>query len=65
MSFGTTIYNTLFRRNSVFVATVFASSFFFDIGFNKVVDSYYDSINAGKQWKDIRSKYVEAEDDDE
>lgn len=38
--------------------------FFFNSGFNKVVDSYYDSINAGKQWKDIRSKYVEAEDDE-
>ncbi|VVT57254.1 uncharacterized protein SAPINGB_P005611 [Magnusiomyces paraingens] len=64
-NFGTLVYNTFFRRNSIFVGTVFGAAFFFDVGYSKAVDAYFDKINAGKQWKDIRHKYVEEEGDDE
>ncbi|KAK0490733.1 cytochrome b-c1 complex subunit 9 [Armillaria novae-zelandiae] len=61
MSFSATLYNTFFKRNSVYVATIFAGAFGFGIGFDTALDSFYDRWNKGKQWKDIRHKYVEAE----
>ncbi|KAF8974610.1 ubiquinol-cytochrome C reductase [Flammula alnicola] len=55
---STTLYNTFFKRNSVFVGTVFAGAFAFGIGFDVGVTKFYDTWNKGKQWKDIRHKYV-------
>lgn len=65
MSFGTSIYNAIFRRNSVFVGSIFITAFFTDIVFNKAADAYFDKVNAGKQWKDIRDKYIQPGDEDE
>ncbi|KAJ7499161.1 ubiquinol-cytochrome C reductase UQCRX/QCR9-like protein [Mycena latifolia] len=61
MALSTTIYNTFFRRNSVFVATIFTGAFAFGIGFDSGVTAFYDRWNKGKQWKDIRDKYIVAE----
>jgi hypothetical protein len=33
--------------------------------FNRAIDSFYDNYNRGKQWKDIRHRYVTADSDDE
>lgn len=62
---GSRIYNTLFRRNSVFVTSIFAAAFFVDIGFNAVADKYFDHLNEGKQWKDIKHLYVKSGDEDD
>ncbi|BGO89460.1 hypothetical protein NBRC10512v2_001418 [Rhodotorula toruloides] len=51
----------LFARNSVFVGTVFTGAFAFGIVYDKVTSAWWDAHNAGKQWKDIRHKYVEQE----
>ncbi|KAJ7591285.1 cytochrome b-c1 complex subunit 9 [Mycena floridula] len=59
MGFSTTLYNTVFRRNSVFVTGIFASAFVFGIGFDTGVTQFHDWWNRGKQWKDIRYKYVQ------
>uniref|UniRef100_A0A060T5W6 Complex III subunit 9 n=1 Tax=Blastobotrys adeninivorans TaxID=409370 RepID=A0A060T5W6_BLAAD len=64
MSFATTIYNTVFKRNTVFVSTVFFSAFFYDVAFHNTFDRIFDSLNQGKQWKDIRHRYVEANDEE-
>ncbi|KAH0587423.1 qcr9 subunit 9 of the ubiquinol cytochrome-c reductase complex [Termitomyces sp. 'cryptogamus'] len=61
MAFATTLYHTIFKRNSVFVTSIFAGAFAFGIGFDMGVSKFYDSWNKGKQWKDIRDKYVTAE----
>ncbi|KAJ7904275.1 ubiquinol-cytochrome C reductase [Mycena olivaceomarginata] len=60
MAFSNTLYNTFFRRNSIFVPTIFAGAFAFGIGFDIGVTAFFDHWNKGKQWKDIRHKYVEA-----
>ncbi|KAI0751480.1 ubiquinol-cytochrome C reductase UQCRX/QCR9-like protein [Daedaleopsis nitida] len=59
MSLATTLYNTLVKRNSVFVPTIFAGAFAFSIGFDLGVTKFWDTRNKGKQWHDIRQKYVE------
>ncbi|KAI9296805.1 ubiquinol-cytochrome C reductase [Neoconidiobolus thromboides FSU 785] len=53
------IYNTLFKRNSVFLIGVFASAFAFEVVFDRATDKVWDSLNRGKQWKDIEHKYTE------
>lgn len=103
------IYNLIFRRNSVFVPTIFIGAFAFSIGFDQITSEFWDKHNKGvssrrgkvdrsgsgrrrhraerlsavhadplsacnssgqantsqKQWKDIRAKYVQADEDDE
>ncbi|KAI9498360.1 cytochrome b-c1 complex subunit 9 [Zychaea mexicana] len=52
-----TVYNTFFRKNSTFVATIFASAIAFEVGFDSLSDKIWDDVNKGKQWKDIKDKY--------
>ncbi|PWN98091.1 putative QCR9-ubiquinol--cytochrome-c reductase subunit 9 [Tilletiopsis washingtonensis] len=56
MALAQTVYQTVFKRNSVFVGTVFFGAFAFGIGFDTVSQKLWDSHNRGKQWKDIRDK---------
>ncbi|KAK1149152.1 qcr9 subunit 9 of the ubiquinol cytochrome-c reductase complex [Aspergillus melleus] len=57
----------LIRRNAVFLTTIFASAFAFEIAFDSASNSIWDTINRGRQWKDIKHRYMvkdEEEDDD-
>ncbi|KAK0657475.1 cytochrome b-c1 complex subunit 9 [Cercophora newfieldiana] len=58
---NSTLYNTLLRKNYVFVGAVFVGAFGFEMFFDTRMNKVWDSINRGRQWKDIRSKYVEDE----
>ncbi|KZF22388.1 ubiquinol-cytochrome C reductase [Xylona heveae TC161] len=62
---ASTIYNSLIRKNTVFLTTIFASAFVFELGFDSISNRVWDSFNQGRQWKDIRHKYVQAEEDEE
>ncbi|KAI1810563.1 cytochrome b-c1 complex subunit 9 [Poronia punctata] len=55
------IYNFLFRRNVTMLGVVFAGAFAFELGYNSGMDKLWDNINRGRQWKDIRSRYVDEE----
>ncbi|KZL76026.1 ubiquinol-cytochrome C reductase [Colletotrichum tofieldiae] len=60
------LYETaLFKNNFSMLGFVFATGFAFELGFNGAMNKYWDHLNRGRQWKDIRHKYVEAADDDE
>ncbi|RDB23154.1 Cytochrome b-c1 complex subunit 9 [Hypsizygus marmoreus] len=61
MQLAATVYNTFFKRNSVYVTAIFASAFAFGVGFDVGVTAFYDKWNKGKQWKDIRHKYITEE----
>ncbi|KAL9476769.1 hypothetical protein ACSS6W_006610 [Trichoderma asperelloides] len=65
MSLANSIYSTLFRKNYTMLATVFAAGFAWEIGFNSTMDKVWDSNNRGRQWKDIRHKYVEGGEDED
>lgn len=64
MSFAT-IYKVLFRRNSVFVGTIFASAFLFQVGFDEGVTKWYENHNRGKLWADVKKQIQNGSDDDE
>ncbi|EIW61887.1 ubiquinol-cytochrome C reductase UQCRX/QCR9-like protein [Trametes versicolor FP-101664 SS1] len=59
MSLANAFYNTIVRRNSVFVPTIFVGAFAFSIGFDVGITGFWDKWNKGKQWKDLRDKYLE------
>ncbi|KAJ1532633.1 hypothetical protein HK096_006335 [Nowakowskiella sp. JEL0078] len=61
MGVSTIVYNTVFRRTSTFFGAVVLSAFAFEIGFNAGIERLWDSLNKGRQWKDIREKYVKDE----
>lgn len=65
MSVSSFFLNTFVQRNSVFVGTIFASAFALHIGFDTAANNWWDRNNYGKQWKDIRSKYVQAGDSED
>ncbi|KAK9768621.1 qcr9 subunit 9 of the ubiquinol cytochrome-c reductase complex [Basidiobolus ranarum] len=56
---GRVFYNTLFRRNSVFISGIFVAAFglqaAYDIGFDRL----WDNLNKGKQWEDVKHKFVQ------
>ncbi|EGO01657.1 hypothetical protein SERLA73DRAFT_49734, partial [Serpula lacrymans var. lacrymans S7.3] len=60
--FANAFYNALVKRNSVYVTAIFVGAFSFGVGFDVGVTSFWDRWNKGKQWKDIRAKYVTEED---
>ncbi|KAF2147431.1 uncharacterized protein K452DRAFT_282435 [Aplosporella prunicola CBS 121167] len=61
------LYNSLFRRNTTMLGAVFLSAFGMQLAFDTGSERVWDSINKGRQWKDIKARYVQAseEDDDE
>ncbi|KAI1356851.1 cytochrome b-c1 complex subunit 9, partial [Xylaria sp. FL0043] len=50
---------TLFRRNYQMLGVVFVSAFAFEMAYDTGMNKLWDSINKGRQWKDIRHRYVE------
>jgi len=42
----------------VFVSTIFVGAFAFGVGFDVGITAFWDRWNKGKQWKDIRDRYV-------
>ncbi|TWU78009.1 hypothetical protein ED733_006363 [Metarhizium rileyi] len=58
-------FSVLFRRNYAMLAAVFTAGLAFEVGFNNGVNKWWDNHNRGRQWKDIRAKYVEDGAEDE
>ncbi|RKF80543.1 Cytochrome b-c1 complex subunit 9 [Golovinomyces cichoracearum] len=59
MAASSNLYNLLFRRNHIFLGVIFASAFAFEMSFDRFMDKIWDKNNAGRQWKDIRHRYVQ------
>ncbi|EEB06711.2 ubiquinol-cytochrome-c reductase complex subunit 9 [Schizosaccharomyces japonicus yFS275] len=62
---NSSLYNLLFKRNSTFIATVFASAFFLKIGLDVITDKVWEKSNAGMQWKDVKPKFLKKEEEDD
>ncbi|QLQ81100.1 hypothetical protein HG537_0E04550 [Torulaspora globosa] len=65
MSFSSTLYKVLFKRNSAFVGTIFASAFVFQATFDSAVTSWYENHNKGKLWADVKKQLQGADDDED
>ncbi|CAI4229659.1 unnamed protein product [Auanema sp. JU1783] len=55
MSLGATFYNAVGRRfSTLFLATAFGA-YIANYTFNTATDGYWNTVNAGKQWKDVKN----------
>ncbi|KAJ4312597.1 qcr9 subunit 9 of the ubiquinol cytochrome-c reductase complex [Neodidymelliopsis sp. IMI 364377] len=59
------IMPTVMRSNITLLGTVFAAAFGMQLAFDTGSERIWDNINRGRQWKDIKQRYVEAAEDDE
>ncbi|KAK2072877.1 hypothetical protein P8C59_007206 [Phyllachora maydis] len=59
------IFEGLFRKNYVMLGVVFAGAFAFEVGYDTAMNKLWDKINRGRQWKDIRHKYVQGAEEEE
>ncbi|SGZ57462.1 CIC11C00000001236 [Sungouiella intermedia] len=57
--------SALFKRNSVYVATIFGGAFAFQAFFDTAVTRWYEYHNRGKLWKDLKAKIQAGDEDDE
>ncbi|GLA92522.1 hypothetical protein AtubIFM57143_008049 [Aspergillus tubingensis] len=55
----------LIRRNAVYLTTIFASAFAFELTFDTASNKVWDSFNRGRQWKDIKHQYLNKADDED
>ena len=57
----TNMLQTLFRRNSLFVTTIFGGAFVLELTGNGLLDKVFDANNKGKLWVDLEKQLQEAE----
>ncbi|KAF2753688.1 ubiquinol-cytochrome c reductase complex 7.3 kda protein-like protein [Pseudovirgaria hyperparasitica] len=68
MPLSNTIYNSLFRRNTTMLFTVFATAFGIQLAFDTGSERLWSAINRGRQWQDVKPIVMaraEGGDDDE
>ncbi|KAF2876771.1 ubiquinol-cytochrome C reductase [Massariosphaeria phaeospora] len=53
------------RSNTSMLATVFVSAFGLQLAFETGSDRLWNRLNKGRQWKDIKARYLEQAADDE
>ncbi|KAF9696819.1 hypothetical protein EKO04_005478 [Ascochyta lentis] len=58
-------YSTIIRSNVTLLGTVFAAAFGMQLAFDTGSERIWDNLNRGRQWKDIKQRYIEAAEDDE
>lgn len=47
------------------LGAVFASAFAFQMSFDVTTTKMWDNMNRGRQWKDIKAKYLEGGEEEE
>ncbi|CAD0107572.1 unnamed protein product [Aureobasidium uvarum] len=69
------VYNTIFRRNYVFLSVVFTSAFAMEMYATSPVNpalcpprsnssaAAFDNASNSRQWKDLKQKYMENDDE--
>ncbi|GFF22646.1 ubiquinol cytochrome-c reductase subunit 9, putative [Aspergillus udagawae] len=55
----------LIRRNAVYLTTIFAGAFAFEMAFDTASNKIWDTMNRGRQWKDIKYRYMNKEEEEE
>jgi len=58
---GKSLYSSVCMTGTfvVFTASIFGSAFLFELVFDSTLDTLWDRINKGRQWKDIEHKYIQ------
>ncbi|TKA23168.1 hypothetical protein B0A50_07198 [Salinomyces thailandicus] len=54
-------YGQIVKRNTTFLASIFIGAFATELAFETGANGIWDQINKGRQWKDIKQRYMEAD----
>ncbi|KAI1729760.1 ubiquinol-cytochrome C reductase, UQCRX/QCR9 like domain-containing protein [Ditylenchus destructor] len=55
------VYKVIGRRFSTLFVAAIAGAYVFDYSLNKSTDMYWDTVNEGKLWKDVKLKVLQQE----
>uniref|UniRef100_G3MN52 Cytochrome b-c1 complex subunit 9 n=1 Tax=Amblyomma maculatum TaxID=34609 RepID=G3MN52_AMBMU len=55
--FAATVYNSIFKKTSTFALVTIVGAVFLERMSDVVADTIFDTVNKGKQWKDIKKNY--------
>ncbi|RLL96361.1 hypothetical protein CFD26_104864 [Aspergillus turcosus] len=55
----------LIHRNAVYLTAIFASAFAFEMAFDTTTNKIWDAMNRGRQWKDIKHRYINKGEEEE
>ncbi|EYE95058.1 cytochrome b-c1 complex subunit 9, partial [Aspergillus ruber CBS 135680] len=58
-------YRSIIRRNAIFMTGIFSGAFAFEIAFDTASNKIWDTVNRGRQWKDIKPMYLNKAEEDE
>ncbi|KAK5982293.1 Ubiquinol--cytochrome-c reductase subunit 9 [Trichostrongylus colubriformis] len=56
MSIGALVYRSITRRFSTLFLAASVGAFVVNYTFDTITDAFWDKVNVGKQWKDIKAK---------
>ncbi|KAJ9614182.1 qcr9 subunit 9 of the ubiquinol cytochrome-c reductase complex [Cladophialophora chaetospira] len=59
------LFNGLVRKNATYLTVIFLGAFAFELGFEGATNSLWDGWNRGRQWKDIKHRYMHENEDEE
>ncbi|KAF2030854.1 ubiquinol-cytochrome c reductase complex 7.3 kda protein-like protein [Setomelanomma holmii] len=59
------VYNAVLRSNTTMLFTVFGAAFGMQLAFDTGSEKIWNGLNKGRQWKDIKQRYMEQAEDDE
>ncbi|KAF4253105.1 hypothetical protein KXV22_004617 [Aspergillus fumigatus] len=65
LHFNLSVWQGLIRRNAVYLTTIFAGAFAFELAFDTASNKIWDAMNRGRQWKDIKHRYMNKEEEEE
>ncbi|RDW93753.1 cytochrome b-c1 complex subunit 9 [Aspergillus mulundensis] len=57
--------STLIRRNAVYLTSIFAGAFAFEVAYDTSTNKLWDTWNRGRQWKDIKHQYLNKADEED
>ncbi|OAL01361.1 ubiquinol-cytochrome c reductase complex 7.3 kda protein-like protein [Phaeosphaeriaceae sp. SRC1lsM3a] len=60
-----TVYNAVLRSNTTMLFTVFGAAFGMQLAYDTGSEKIWNSINKGRQWKDIKHRFMEQPEEDE
>ncbi|KIW63251.1 hypothetical protein PV04_10113 [Phialophora macrospora] len=59
------LFNGLIRKNATYLTVIFLGAFSFELGFEGATNALWDNWNKGRQWKDIKHRYMQQEEEEE
>ncbi|CAI8500266.1 unnamed protein product [Hanseniaspora opuntiae] len=65
MSFQSSLYNLVFKRNATYVTAILFGAFAFQPSYDVFITKIIENNNKGKLWSDVKAKLGASDEDDD